>query len=252
MHNPIQGKRVLITGAGRGLGAAYAVILADMGAELTLSARKPAALETVAAAIHARTGTPPETVPLDLADIPAVTRFAEQRGAKGPPLDILINNGASWLAGALDSHPPETIAALITANVTGTLLLTRGLLPLLKRSPAADIVNLVSVTGMTHVPLQSASIAMAASKYGQAGFTDGLRQELRGTNVRVTALYPPYLKDISPLDGEAWNAPRDATSWVTNRDMVEATVWALTRARHVSFMQVMLESDTSNFHFHTV
>lgn len=251
MTNPIDGKRVLITGAGRGLGAAYAVTLADMGAELTLTARKPEALDAIAAAIHSRTGRPPNTVPLDLADIPAVTRFADDRSASGRPLDILINNGASWLAGSLDSHPPETIAALITANVTGTLLLTRGLLPLLKRSTAADIVNIVSVTGMTHVPLQTASIAMAASKYGQAGFTDGLRQELRGTSVRVTALYPPYLKDISPLDTEAWNARRDASSWVTSRDMVEATVWALARARHVSFMSVMLESDTSNFHFHT-
>lgn len=251
MQNPVQGKRVLITGAGRGLGAAYAVILADMGAELTLAARKPEALEKVAAVIRDRTGTAPETVPLDLADIAAVTQLADRRCAEARPLDILINNGATWLAGPMESAPPEKIAALITANVTGTLLLTRGLLPLLRKSPAADIVNLVSVTGMTHVPLQTASIAMAASKYGQAGFTDGLRQELRGTSIRVTALYPPYLKDLSPLDAEAWNAPRDAKSWVDNRDMVEATVWALARARHVSFMSVMLESDTSNFHFHT-
>jgi NAD(P)-dependent dehydrogenase (short-subunit alcohol dehydrogenase family) len=132
--------------------------------------------------------------------------------------------------------------------VTGTLLLTRGLLPLLRQSPAADIVNMVSVSGMSHVPLQGASVAYIASKHGQTGMTDALRQELRGSGVRITAIYPPNIEDISPLNDAAWNAPRDATSWLTNKDVVGTVIGALSRARHVAFMQVLLETQTSNFH----
>jgi short-subunit dehydrogenase len=250
MSNPVRGKHVLITGAGRGLGAAYAVIFSEMGAKVIIAGRDASRLKSVAEAIRMRSGKAPETVQLDLSEISEVSAFAQSWCAAGRPLDILLNNAATWLAGGLDSHSADQIAGTIVANVAGTLVLTRGLLPALRQSAAADIVNVVAISGMTHVPLQTASIAMVASKYGQAGMTDGLRQELRGQNVRVTALYPPYIKDISPLDPEEWDAPRDGVSWVTNRDMVDATLAALSRARHVSFQSVMLESDTSNFHFH--
>ena len=74
----------------------------------------------------------------------------------------------------------------ITGNVTGTLLFTRGLMPLLEKSGAGDIVNIVSISGIHNMPLQGASVAYIASKHGQAGLTDALRQELRGRPVRVT------------------------------------------------------------------
>lgn len=244
------GKRVFITGAGRGLGAALAVVFADRGAEVVMAGRNAENLNVTAEAIRLRCGRRPETLTLDLADTGEVTRMAKRLRDEGKRLDILVNNAATWLSGPMDSHDALAIQQTIAANVTGTLLLTRGLLPLLKTSPEPDIVNMVSVSGMTHVPLQGASVAYVASKYGQAGFTDALRQELRGTGIRITALYPPNIADISPLDGEAWNAPRDAMSWLTNKDVVGTVFGALARARHVTFMSVLLETATSNFHGH--
>lgn len=250
MANVVEGKRVFITGAGRGLGAAFAVILADMGAKLTMAARNAENLGAIAESIRLRTGQAPEKVVMDLADISQVTLFAKKWRDEKRPLDILINNGATWLSGPMESHDAFAISNTITANVTGTLLLTRGLLPLLKASSAADIVNMISISGMSNVPLQGASIAYVASKYGQAGFNDALRQELRGTGVRVTSIYPPNIEDITPLDDAAWNKPRDATSWLTNRDVVESVLSALGRARHVAYMAVQMETATSNFHGH--
>lgn len=246
----IRGKRVFITGAGRGLGAALAVVLADLGANVVLTARSVEPLSALAQSIKTRTGTAPEYHALDLADVSQVTLFAKKWRDEKQPLDILVNNGASWLSGPMDSHDAFSITQTITANVTGTLLLTRGLLPLLKNSPAADIVNMVSISGMENVPMQGASVAYLASKHGQTGLTDGLRQELRGTGVRVTAIYPPNIEDISPLDSTAWDTPRDAMSWLTNKDVVGAILGSLSRARHVHFMQVLLETATSNFHGH--
>jgi short-subunit dehydrogenase len=246
----VKGKHVFITGAGRGLGAAFAVIFADLGAHVTISGRSPQNLYSLAESIRLRTGTKPNTVVMDMSDISQVTTFAKKYRDENQPLDILINNAATWLSGPMDSHDALAISQTITANITGTLLLTRGLLPSLKKSKAADIINMVSISGMENVPLQGASVAYIASKHGQTGFTDALRQELRGTGVRITAIYPPNIEDISPLNEKAWHETRDATSWLTNKDVVETTMGALARARHVAFTSVLMETATSNFHGH--
>lgn len=246
----IKGKRIFITGAGRGLGAAFAVVFQDFGADVTIAGRNRENLFALAESIRLRTGRKPECVPLDLADVSEVTTFAKTWRDEKRELDVLINNAATWHSGPMDSHDALSIVQTITANVAGTLLLTRGLLPLLKNSTTPDIVNIVSVSGMTNVPLQGASVAYLASKHGQTGMTDGLRQELRGTGVRITSVYPPNIEDISPLDAAAWNATPGNTSWLTNKDVVGTVIGALSRARHVAFMQVMLETQTSNFHGH--
>jgi short-subunit dehydrogenase len=248
MSNPVSGKHVFITGAGRGLGAAMAVVFSDLGAKVTISGRTPENLYSLAESIRLRTGTAPETVPMDLADISQVTLFAKKCRDDKRPLDILVNNAATWLSGPMDSHDAYAIAQTITANVTGTLLLTRGLLPLLKASKEPDIVNMISTSGIHNVALLGASVAYIASKHGQAGFTDALRQELRGTGVRITAVYPPNIQDISPLNQTDWDEVRGPESWITNRDVIGAILGSLSRARHVTFMSVMLETQTANFH----
>jgi short-subunit dehydrogenase len=245
-----QGKKVIITGAGRGLGAAFVVVLADAGAHVVMAGRNMENLASLAESIRLRTGKRPETLHLDLADISQVTLIAKRMRDDGIPLDILINNAAQWHAGPMDSHDAYSIANTITGNVTGTLLFTRGLLPLLEKSGAGDILNIVSTSGLHNVPLQGASVAYIASKHGQAGLTDALRQELRGRPVRVTGIYPPNIKDISPLDEPAWNAIQPETSWLTNRDIVESAIFALSRPRHVTIASLLLESDSGNFHTH--
>jgi len=246
----MNGRRVFITGAGRGLGAALALTLADLGAEVTLAARDPAALDKVANAIVSRSSAKPETIVLDLADAKAVTALTAQWRAERRALDILINNASMWQSGDFESGSDEDLISLVNANVTGTMLLTKGLLPLLKASPAADIITVVSVSGMPQAEQQEASVAFVASKAAQSGFTDALRQELRGSGVRITAIYPPNIEDISPLDMADWNRTRDTDAWVTNRDVVDALLAALQRGRHISFQSILIETATSNLHFH--
>lgn len=246
----MKGKHIFITGAGRGLGAAFAVVLADQGAILTLTGRSTENLKVLAETIRLRTGSAPETITLDLADISQVTLLAKKWRDENRKLDVLINNAAHWLSGNLQDNDAYAISSAIASNVTGTLLITRGLLPLLENSGAGDILNIISVSGMANAPLQGAAVAFVASKYGQAGMTDALRQELRGTPVRVTGIYPPNIKDISPLNSEEWNATPAASSLITNRDVVEAALFAISRPRHVTLSNIVLESDSGNFHFH--
>ena len=243
-------KHVLITGAGRGLGAAFAVALADLGANLTLTARNTENVKALAESIRLRTGISPSNFKLDLADAGDVTQLAKKFRDEKRPLDILINNAATWLPGSMTDHDAYAISTTIASNVTGTLLLTRGLLPLLEASGAGDIMNIVSVSGMVNAPLQGASVAYIASKHAQTGMTDALRQELRGRPVRVNALYPTFIKDNSPLNETEWNATPAPDSWITNRDVVETALFALSRPRHLTLANIVLESDTGNFHTH--
>jgi len=241
------GKRVIITGAGRGLGAALALVLADKGAELLLTGRSRENLTAIAEAIGNRTGRKPAVQLLDMADPSAVTLFAKALRDEGRPLDILINNAAQWLPGRMTDHDALAISQTIAANVTGTMLLTRGLVPLLEKSGAGDIMTVVSISGLPNTRLQSASVAYAASKHAQAAISDGLRQELKGRPVRVQAVFPPYIEDLSPLDPN-WAAPREATSSVTNRDIVETILFALERPRHVTLASIIIDPDTGGLH----
>ncbi|MBM3519448.1 MAG: SDR family NAD(P)-dependent oxidoreductase [Alphaproteobacteria bacterium] len=242
------GKRVFITGAGRGLGAALAVILADAGARLILTGRNAENLAVTAEAIRLRCGQRPETVALDLSDAGEVTRLAKRFRDQGEPIDILINNGAQWLPGRMDAHDALAISATIAGAVTGTLLLTRGLLPLLEASGCGDILNIVSISGLPNAGLGEASVAFYAAKHAQTGLTNGLRQELKGRSVRVSGIYPPSIDDISPLDAAAWQAERPKGSAVCNRDVVEAALFMLSRPRHMALASVVIDADTGGLH----
>lgn len=236
-------KRVLITGAGRGLGAAFAVVLADQGAEVIMTARSAENLNSTAESIRLRTGARPHTLQIDLADVSQTTLAAKKMRDEGLPLDILINNGAQWLPGKLDENDAYAINSAITGIVTGTLLLTRGLIPLLEKSGAGDILNIISISGIANTPLLGASVAYYAAKHGQAGMNDGLRQELKGRPVRVSAIYPSWIKDISPLNEVDWNKEREPGSWATNRDIVEAALFAISRPRHVTLASIVIDPD---------
>jgi NADP-dependent 3-hydroxy acid dehydrogenase YdfG len=242
------GKRIVVTGAGRGLGAAFAVVLADQGAEVIMTGRNVENLTSLAESIRLRTGKRPETVPLDMADISAVTLFGKRLRDEGKSLDILINNAAQWLPGKMDEHDAYAISQTITGIVTGTLLFTRGLIPLLEKSGAGDIMNIVSISGVSNTPLLGASVAYYAAKHGQAGMTDGLRQEMKGRPVRVQAIYPSYIRDISPLNQKDWDASPETSSWATNRDIVETALFALSRPRHLTLASILVDPDSGGLY----
>jgi short-subunit dehydrogenase len=242
------GRTAVITGAGRGLGAAFAVVLADLGATVILAGRNMENLNVMAEHIKSRAGRRPELLHMDLADASQVTLTAKAMRDNMEKLDILVNNGAPWLPGSMTEHDAHAIVTTIGATVTGTLLFTRGLIPPLERSGAGDILNIVSISGLPNIRLLGASVAYLASKRGQAGLTDGLREELRGRPIRVTGVYPSYIEDISPLDEASWNAPRPAKAWATNKDVVEASLYAISRPRHVTLSSIVFDPDEGGFH----
>lgn len=219
-------RKYAITGASRGLGAALAIVLADHGANLVLLARKEEALQGTAKAILDRTGRQVETLPCDLADHDSCTAAGRRLAGDHADLDGLIHNGAMWLPGPMAGISDHDIPACIGSAAIGSLILTRHLLPNLLAREDADIHTVVSTSGVQNFPLGGASVVFTAAKFAQAGFVQGLSEELAETRVRVTAVFPGDFDDLSP-DTTAWQAPPRADHKLSSREVVEAILFIL-------------------------
>lgn len=239
----LHGKRMIITGAGRGLGRALAIVAADHGAETVLLGRDPKSLNEVADKIKSRTTLKSMAVPCDLAKPDSVAAACASVLADNPIVDVLVNNGAPWLAGSLDELSDVDIVSTVSAAVTGTILVTKKLLPALNRSTAADIITVVSTSGILGWDVNGGSVPFYAAKHGQSGFSDSLRNELKGTGIRVSAIYPPDFDDADPTESSWENAPNNGAG-MSNREVVSTLLFILAAPRNCSFPVVIMDGIT--------
>lgn len=241
----IAGRKYAITGAGRGLGAALALVMADAGAKPLLLGRRSEALAKTADTIQARSGQTVETLICDLADAESCRAAGARLAGEHPDLDGLIHNGAMWLPGSMADIGDEDIQACIASAAVGALILTRHLLPALKARADADIHTVVSTSGLPNVPLLGGSVAFRAAKSAQDGFVQGLADELKQTRVRVTAVYPGNIEDISPLD-PAWTEARQPDGPLTNREVVDAVLFTLNLSPNAAVRALVIEQHRSD------
>ncbi|WP_412537854.1 SDR family oxidoreductase [Longispora sp. K20-0274] len=219
----MDGLRVAVTGAGRDTGRALASAFAERGAHVFVSARDLAAARRTANEIAERGRGSAEAFPCDLESADSVRGFAAALAGRTEHLDVLVNSGARYLHGEdLDTVADDDIAATIAGAVTGTVLLTRHLLPLLRASARPDIVNLISACGEVGHRRSGAHPAFYAAKHAQAGFADILSHRLRAEGVRVISLFPPdFVQD----------GPRAAHGQLTARSVVECVLFAVGQPR---------------------
>lgn len=184
----VSGRTAVITGAGSGIGRAVATRLARHGSPVAIADWNQDGLEETAASIQG----PVLAKKLDVRDRQAVMAFAaEVDGWKPAPLGMVFNNaGVTVMQGVADASP-EDDEWVFDVNFGGVLNGTRAFLPLLQRQGSGAIVNTSSVFGLVGFPHQS---AYCASKFAVRGFTDALRQELRGTNVKAINVHPGGVK----------------------------------------------------------
>ena len=239
------GRTVAITGAGRGVGRALALLFADAGAIPILIGRDEKALRATAAAIAGRNGPAAPWFVADLAAPAEIERACAAIGERHPVIDILVNNAATWLPGRLEELEAADIAATVAATVTGTILVTKGLLAALRASQAADIVTMISTSGTAVSPFVSGHSAFDATRHAQHGFVEALREELRPAGIRVIALYPPDFVGAQP-DDASWDrreGRRDSGLCLTARDVAETILFALRRPRIATLTSIVLDNN---------
>jgi short-subunit dehydrogenase len=193
----ISGQRILITGAGGGIGSQIALALAAKGAELVLVDRNSEKLEQLKQ--EAQTlGGKVHLVSFDLAAPGAAQALAEQALAATGSIDVLVNCAGIASFGLFSDETPEGIETLWRINVIVPMQLTRALLPQMLARGSGRIVNIGSIFGSIAFAYFS---AYSASKFAMRGFSEALRRELEGSGVGVTYVAPRYTK--TPLNDGA-------------------------------------------------
>lgn len=183
----LDGKRALVTGAGRGIGLAAAAALADAGADVTLSARTRDEIEAGANAIHAR-GQKADAVTLDVTDIEAVRRFIESSG----PFDILFNNAGTNKPGPFADVTPENYDLVFNLNVRAAFFVAQAVVRgLLAAGRGGSIINVSSQLG--HVGWARRTIYVA-SKHAIEGLTKSMAVELAASGIRVNSIAPTFIE----------------------------------------------------------
>jgi NAD(P)-dependent dehydrogenase (short-subunit alcohol dehydrogenase family) len=199
----LPGRRVLITGASSGIGAAAAEVFAREGADLALVARSETGLEAVAARARAQ-GVRAYALPADLGLRSEVERVVEEAVAALGGLDVLLWNAASMAFGRFHEVAPEDFDRTIAITFTAAVDTVRAALPHLERSGGA-IVATASISAKT--PLGAFS-SYASAKHALRGFLGSLRIELqaRRSPVTVSMVHP------GPVDTPLWASVTSATS----------------------------------------
>lgn len=181
----LQDRRVLVTGASGGIGAALVTVLLERGAEVLVSGRNQAALTKVVSDHPLR-----ESAEIFVADLSSVSdriRLCERASSWRGGVDVLINNAAVSDFSLLGSASAESVDAAITTNLVAPVDLCRRLSGHFERRNEAHIVNIGSVFGSIGF---AGSSVYCATKFGLRGFSEALRRELADTGTRVHYFAP--------------------------------------------------------------
>jgi len=185
MTEDLAGRHALVTGGGRGIGAAIARALAERGARVTLLARTAAELAVTAAALPGKSGS----VVADVTDAAQVARaFAEARERAGE-IQILVNNAGKAASRKLAKSDEEFWQQMLAVNLTATYHCTREALPAMLAANWGRIVNVSSTAGLRGFAYCT---AYCAAKHGVVGMTRALALEVAKTGITVNAVCPGY------------------------------------------------------------
>lgn len=183
----LQGKRVLITGAGSGIGRQTAFSFAKRGADLYLTDIAGEAVERTAL-LCSKMGVTARAAQVDVADARAMEQLASAVHDAGGPLDVLMNNAGVGVAGKLVETDPEVWDWAIGVNVKGVVHGCRYFgAGMVEGGRGGHIVNVASAAGLLAPKGMS---VYAATKFAVVGLSEALRAELASHNIEVTTLCP--------------------------------------------------------------
>jgi NAD(P)-dependent dehydrogenase (short-subunit alcohol dehydrogenase family) len=228
----LAGQVAVVTGAGRGIGAAIAAKIAELGAVVVLCGRNRDPLETTFAAI-AKAGGRAQVRECDVTDLRSVESMAAHVDGTLGRLDILVNNaGVGGFGGPLHQLPPESWEQVLNTNLRGVYYCIRACAPMMIRARRGDIVNISSLAGKNALPNGA---AYAASKWGLNGLSYSAAEELRGHNIRVSVVCPGSVDtELGP------HAGKDPAKMLRPEDVAHAVAMLVTQAPRSFVSEILL------------
>ncbi|HYV96204.1 MAG TPA: SDR family NAD(P)-dependent oxidoreductase [Gemmatimonadaceae bacterium] len=235
MTGRLEGRRAVITGASRGIGAAIARALDGAGASTLLVARNMPALDAVCSSLQRAT-----PLALDLADPAAASNLAAAApGLLGGDADILVNNAGIFPVASIEQTTDDVIDRSLALNLGAPLRLLRAFLPGMRARRSGHIVTIGSIADRV---AYAKNAAYAATKFGERALHEVARAELGGSGVRATLISP------GPTDTPLWDAldPDNDPSFTPRAKMLgagavaDAVLWAVTRPDDVNVDELRL------------
>jgi serine 3-dehydrogenase len=239
----LQNQIILITGASSGIGTACAKIFAGAGAKLILAARRLERLQQLADTLSKDFSTEIHLLQLDVRDRNAVESTISTLPSDWSNIDILINNaGLSRGLDKLHEGSFQNWEDMIDTNVKGLLYVSRYVVPGMVSRDRGHVVNLGSIAGHQTYP---GGNVYCATKAAVRAISEGLKQDLLGTRVRVTSVDPGMVEtEFSEVrfhgDVERAKKVYQGVMPLTADDVADVIFFCVTRSPHVNINEVVL------------
>ncbi|MBR9884474.1 MAG: SDR family oxidoreductase [Oceanospirillales bacterium] len=186
----LQGRKILVTGATRGIGLAIARRCAAEGAQLWLNGRDEQVLCEQVAQLRKEFGVDCQPLPFDVADVDQVKAGFRQLFSQTKTLDVLINNAGILEDALIGMVTPPLIEHSFSTNAYGTLYCSQYAVRMMRRAGGGSIINLSSLMGCVGAPGLS---VYSGSKAAVIGITRSLAKELATSRIRVNAVAPGFI-----------------------------------------------------------
>lgn len=183
----LAGKHALVTGGGKGIGAAIAAALLELGACVTIAGRNEARLQATVTQLLSKGKI--NYVVMDIGDAKSVLQGCDHAAIRFGRIDILINNAGQASSAPFLKTDDSLWQQMLEVNLTGTFRCTQQVLPAMLQAGWGRIVNVVSTAGLTGYAYVS---AYCAAKHGVIGMTRALALEVATRGVTVNAVCPGY------------------------------------------------------------
>lgn len=235
MAYDLTNKSILVTGSTDGLGRLLALQLARAGANVIVHGRSSAKTEPVVKELQEiNSAGSYSSIVCDLNKPETITAsFAEIK-----QLDILINNAGIWQEGNTIEVSPDKIIEVMNVNLGAPMLITRTLLPVLVKSPYSQILNTVSIAGVT-LPEGYYHTIYTATKWGVQAFTEAMAKEYNGKKLRVMGYYPGGMNTKLFVKGGI-NYKANEPWMFDPQESVEAIIFMLTRNPKITLKRMDL------------
>jgi NAD(P)-dependent dehydrogenase (short-subunit alcohol dehydrogenase family) len=229
---PLSGQVAIVTGAGRGIGAAIAQKLGLLGATVVVCGRTRATLEKAAAAIRSA-GSQAQVEECDVTDLGSVQNLADSVEKAFGRTDILVNNaGIGSFSTPLYELTPQGWEKVLNTNLRGVFYTIRAFAPMMIRAKTGHIINISSLAGKNPLPNGA---AYAASKWGLNGLSYSVAEELRAYNIRVSVVCPGSVNtELGPHTG------KKAERMLQPADVAHAVAMLVTQAPQSFVSEVLI------------
>jgi short-subunit dehydrogenase len=224
MNSASQGGLAVVTGAAGGLGASFAKKLAERGYRLLLVDRRPTELKQICQSLAAQHGASAMPAVVDLCQRKQVERLAK-RLEQSADIELLVNNAGFGTADYFVDTNASYLVGMVDVHVVAPTILIQAVLPGMLARNRGGIINVSSLSSWFH---SAGNVLYGSTKNYLAVFTRSLHQELRGTNVRVQALCPGFIRTgfhaAESMQAFKLRRPPSARLWMSADEVADCSL----------------------------